>query len=226
MKAMQDRYTDRLSDYIDDEELDPREREEIETHLKACSECRTVLAELRAVAARAASLPDRPPTTNLWPGVVERIGATTVLPFRGKARRNITFTIPQFVAASLALMVLSGGIVWLSKVGGSRTDLPPVTASTGEPDAAAPRPAKFGDVYYDEAIADLERTLEAGRQQLDPQTVRVIEENLMSIDRAIEQSRAALGRDPANSFLNAHLAAARKRKLALLREATALTNKS
>ena len=31
MKAMQDRYTDRLSDYIDDEELDPREREEIES---------------------------------------------------------------------------------------------------------------------------------------------------------------------------------------------------
>jgi anti-sigma factor RsiW len=34
---MQDRYTDRLSDYIDDEDLDPREREEIEAHLKACS---------------------------------------------------------------------------------------------------------------------------------------------------------------------------------------------
>jgi hypothetical protein len=103
-----------------------------------------------------------------------------------------------------------------------------MAASSGEPDAATPRPAaaKLTDVSYDEAIADLERTLEAGRQQLDPQTVRVLEENLMAIDRAIEQSRTALGRDPANAFLSAHLAAARKRKLALLREAMALTNKS
>ena len=225
---MQDRYTDRLSDYMDDEDLDPRERAEIETHLKACSECRTVLAELRAVAGRAASLADTPPATSLWPGVESRLGASAVLPFRARARRHITFTIPQFVAASLALMVLSGGMVWLSKAGGSRTDLPPITASSAEPDAPAPTPAaaKRTDVSYDEAIADLERTLEAGRRQLDPQTVRVLEENLMAIDRAIEQSRTALGRDPANSFLNAHLAAARKRKLALLREATALTNKS
>ena len=223
---MQDRYTDRLSDYMDGEDLDPRERVEIEAHLAACSACRTVLGELRAVAARAASLPDTAPAANLWPGIEERLGASAVLPFRARARRHITFTIPQFVAASLALMVLSGGMVWLSKVGGERTELPPITASSGEADASKPKPANFADVQYDEAIADLERTLEAGRQQLDPQTVRVLEENLLAIDRAIEQSRSALSRDPANNFLNAHLAAARKRKLALLRNATALTSKS
>lgn len=223
---MQDRYTDRLSDYMDGEDLDPRERTEIEAHLSACNACRTVLGELRAVAARAASLPDTAPAANLWPGIEERLGASAVLPFRARARRHITFTIPQFVAASLALMVLSGGMVWLSKVGGERTDLPPIAASTGEADPSKPKPANFADVQYDDAIADLERTLEAGRQQLDPQTVRVLEENLLAIDRAIEQSRSALSRDPANNFLNAHLAAARKRKLALLRDATALTSKS
>ena len=222
---MQDRYTDRLSDYIDDEDLDARERAEIEAHLTVCSGCRTVLGELRAVAARAASLPDTAPEANLWSGIADRINASAVIPFRARARRHITFTIPQFVAASLALMVLSGGMVWLSKVGGSRTELPPVAASV-EVDTPAARPANFADFYYDEAIADLERTLETGRQQLDPQTVRVLEENLAAIDRAIEQSRSALSKDPANAFLNAHLAAARNRKLALLRNATALTNKS
>ena len=222
---MQDRYTDRLSDYIDDEELDPRERAEIEAHLQGCGACRNMLGELRAVAARAAALPDTAPAVNLWPGIADRVGGSAVLPFRAKARRHITFTIPQFVAASLALMVLSGGMVWLSRAGGSRTELPPVTAST-ETDRPAARPANFADLYYDQAIADLERTLEAGRQQLDPQTVRVLEENLAAIDRAIEQSRGALSKDPANTFLNAHLAAARNRKLALLRSATALTSKS
>ena len=52
----------------------------------------------------------------------------------------------------------------------------------------------------------------------------MLEENLLAIDRAIEQSRAALTKDPANRFLNTHLASARQRKLALLRSATALAS--
>ena len=62
----------------------------------------------------------------------------------------------------------------------------------------------------------------AGRNRLDPETVRIIEDNLLSIDQAIEQSRKALRADPANVYLNSHFAASRNRKLALLRRATAL----
>ena len=50
----------------------------------------------------------------------------------------------------------------------------------------------------------------------------MLETNLRSIDQAIEQSRRALAADPANVYLNVHMAAAKKRKLALLRRATAL----
>jgi tetratricopeptide (TPR) repeat protein len=218
-----DRYVNRLSDYIDDEDLDPRERAEIEAHLAACSSCRDLLAELRGVAARASLLAGVPPDRDLWPGIAERIGATAVLPFRAAARR-ISFTIPQLVAASLALMVLSGAMVWMVKEGAPGTDVPPVVANTPpDPDPAAIQPANFADTYYEEAIADLEKALAAGRDRLDPQTVRVLEENLLAIDRAIEQSRKALAADPANTFLNMHLASARQRKLALLRDATALT---
>ena len=51
----------------------------------------------------------------------------------------------------------------------------------------------------------------------------MLEQNLQTIDGAIEQSRRALEADPANAFLNRHLESARQRKLALLRRATALT---
>ena len=54
-----------------------------------------------------------------------------------------------------------------------------------------------------------------------PQTVRVLERTCEAIDRAIEQCREALAADPANVYLNSHLAEARQRKLALLRRATA-----
>ncbi len=221
---MHDTFTHRLSDYLDDEDLTPRERREIEEHLATCVQCRTVLNELRAVAARAAALADTAPAADLWPGITRRIAATGVVPFRAKVRRSITFTIPQLIAASLALMVVSGGMVWGLRWGGSRTDIPAVVATVEAPGAPSVEPANFADSYYEEAIADLERTLEAGRERLDPQTVRVLEENLLAIDRAIDQSRGALAKDPANRFLNTHLAAARKRKLALLRSATALAS--
>jgi tetratricopeptide (TPR) repeat protein len=217
---MDDAYTNRLSDYLDDEDLGTTERAEIEAHLASCVACRGTLADLRAVAARARSLVDTRPATNLWPGIEERIGGRRIVPFSSRTPRRISFTIPQLVAAGLALMVLSGAMVWISKVGGPRTEFRPIAAAD-----QALRPANFADEQYDAAIADLQKALDAGRDQLDPQTVRVLEENLLAIDRAIDQSRRALDEDPANLFLNTHLAAARNRKLAILRSATALVGK-
>jgi anti-sigma factor RsiW len=216
-----DAYTSRLSDYLDDEDLSPAERAEIEGHLRGCAECRATLEELREVVGQAAALTDSAPETDLWSGIQDRLGSRDVVPFPARAARRVSFTIPQLVAAGLALMVLSGSMVWMMRVGQGRADLPPMAASEG------PRPVNVSttDAGYEEAIADLERALEAGRDRLDPQTIRVIEANLMAIDRMIAQSREALAADASNSFLNMHLADARRRKLELLRSATALTNK-
>ncbi len=138
--------------------------------------------------------------------------------------RRFSFTLPQLAAAGIALMVLSGGLVWMARSGDPRADFDPISAHVDAPEGDAPavRPANFADEHYDEAIADLEQTLEAGRKALDPETIRVLEENLAAIDRAIDQSRRALSADPANVYLNTHLASARQRKLALLRRASAL----
>ncbi len=57
------------------------------------------------------------------------------------------------------------------------------------------------------------------RDQLDPETVRVIEENLRLIDRAIAQAQQALAQDPASTYLNEHLIATMQQKLEFLRRA-------
>jgi hypothetical protein len=164
-----------------------------------------------------------PPGADLWPGIAARIGASgNVVPFPLTTARRISFTIPQFVAASLALMVVSGGMVWLARAGGSRTDVAPVSAEAPVRRAPEILPVDFADPQYDQAVADLEETLQVGRGRLDSETVRVLEANLQAIDRAIEQSLQALEADPASLYLNAHLATARQRKLALLRRASAL----
>jgi tetratricopeptide (TPR) repeat protein len=84
----------------------------------------------------------------------------------------------------------------------------------------------FADAQYDAAVADLQKALENGRGQLDASTIAVVEHNLQIIDQAINQAREALVADPANSYLSSHLVEARRRKLDLLRRATALTNEA
>jgi anti-sigma factor RsiW len=219
---MTDIWIDRLSDYIDGE-LTPADRAALETHLAGCGDCANALAELRAVTARAAALPPRPPHADLWPGIESRIDVPpAIVAFRPRAVRRLSFTVPQFVAASLALALVSGGGVWILNHGGRATSAPPVAAAVASPGVL---PASFADPHYDEAIADLQQALQEGRAQLDPETVKILEANLDTIDKAIDQCRQALASDPGNLYLHNHLNDARQRKLTLLRRAAAMVNK-
>ena len=222
-----DAFTSQLSEYLDDE-LSPGQRQTVDAHLVECEACRRTLEELRHVVAHAANLTDSAPVSDLWPGIESRIapGSTRarVSPFRRAISARLSFTIPQVAAAGLALMVLSGGLVWMARSGDPRADVQPIQAQVQEADPVIAR-ANFADKHYDRAIAELQRTLDEGRKSLDVETVRVLEENLAAIDRAIEQCRQALDTDPGNVYLNTHLAEARQRKLLLLRRATALATK-
>lgn len=206
---------DLLSEYLDDE-LDGAERQSVEAHVGTCLTCRRELDALRAVATRARTLQDRGPDADLWPGIAERITGRQAAESPRREARRFSFTLPQLVAAGLALMVLTGALASLARLGGPRTDFPPVSAG----DTAA------ADGAYSAAIADLQRSLDAGRSRLDEHTLRVLDTNLAAIDDAIAQCRQALGEDPGNVYLNTYLAEARWRKLELLRHAAAIVEKS
>jgi anti-sigma factor RsiW len=211
-----DQWTDRLSEYLDDE-LDARERSELEAHLSQCALCRTILDELRAVVSRAQAVTNRGPDTDLWPGIAQRIAAM------GGTRRY-AFSLPQLAAAGIALMVLSGGAVWMLRQQTNEPAPPALQAAVIENVNPALVPIDLADAKYDQAVADLQEALKAGRSRLDPETITVLEASLASIDQAIEQSQRALAADPANTYLYSHLAAARQRKLALLRRVNALAD--
>jgi hypothetical protein len=78
-------------------------------------------------------------------------------------------------------------------------------------------------VKSDLAIAALEQRLAEGESVLDSSTVRIIEESLAKIDRAIASATAALEADPGNMWLNRHLADSKARKLRLLEKAAVLS---
>lgn len=242
---MTDRWTDRLSEYLDGELAAP-DRAELEAHLSLCEECAETLEALRTVAGRARHLETPPLTEDLWPAIEARIAAGSkgrIFRLRPSAFR-FTLSLPQAAAAALALTLLSGGAMWWAMRHGplARANSGPVAsqmqaAAPGANSAAGTAPAPgatfppgadvnqfagFDASHYDTAIADLERTLSEHRSQLDTSTVRVVEQNLVIIDRAIEQARRALAADPASPYLNGHLAQQLKFKLDLLRRATDL----
>ncbi|MEO5511889.1 MAG: zf-HC2 domain-containing protein [Longimicrobiales bacterium] len=70
---------------------------------------------------------------------------------------------------------------------------------------------------YDVAIAELEQAAAQSRGQLDPTTLRVIEQTMGTIDQAIADARAALAAEPSNAYLHRHLDRTMKQKLDLLR---------
>jgi tetratricopeptide (TPR) repeat protein len=239
-------WTDQLSDYLDGE-LPEDERSAVDEHLRRCASCAAVLNDLKRVVARAASADARPPQTDLWRGIAARLNESgkpaRVVPFALKEARRFAFTLPQLAAAAALLIAVSGGVAWqfAARMGGQvrdarsadlqvRPDAPAAPGGgpegNGAADFARVESVSMADAQYDAAVADLEKALKAGRGSLDASTVAIVEHNLQIIDQAINQAREALAGDPANSYLSGHLVEARRRKLDLLRRATALATET
>jgi anti-sigma factor RsiW len=219
-----DPWTDRLSEYLDGE-LTEAERTALERHLAACPGCSTTLADLSRVVLRAGALPAPKPQRDLWEGIAERIAAERGAPPArpapsGGRQRRWSLAWPELAAAALAIAAGSGGVAWWAA--GRAMAPPPVVAGEGGPTIVSPAVAGPATPRYDAAVADLQRVLAAGRGTLDSSTVRVLEQNLALIDRAIDDAQRALAADPGNTYLNAHLAHTMRRKLDLLRQAASL----
>jgi hypothetical protein len=226
-KTNHDAYLDRLSEYLDGT-LSLVERVQVRRHLDECTSCAAVLAELRAVVARASDLRgDLPSDRDLFPGIVAGIeGRPTPVSWVGEpegvGRRaaRASFGRPQRIAASVALLAVAGVGAWLA-----RTGVTPVSEGTQAPQAAAASEeplAVFADERTDAVIAELENGLAENRSLLDPSTVGAIEANLAILDAALAEARLALAEDPGSTYLNHHLADTLRRKLQLLRDANAL----
>jgi anti-sigma factor RsiW len=219
-----DFWRDRLSEYLDDE-LETAERVALEDHLPGCAECRRTLEELRAVVRRASTLEVCAPAEDLWPAIAARIAAPgprlAAAPERRRRMPRWSFSLPQLAAAAAAVAVVSCVAMWLAL---GRAPVPRVasTPEAARPAGDAAMPASFDVQRYDATIAELEAALREHRSELDPATVRTLEQNLRIIDQATEQARRALAGDPANPYLNGHLAAQLRLKVDVLKQATAL----
>jgi hypothetical protein len=224
--AEHERWSRRLSELVDGE-LDGEELRAAQTHLVHCSACRTVAGDLRRIAGAAGGLGDIPPGRDLWPGIEERLGGAgeagsrraDPTERRAARRPGLALSVPQLAAA--VLLIALSSLVTTAVIRG------PSAGSAPLGPAHSPTPGVAGvDAAAPPALADeveaLTRAVREGGAGLDPRTRRILEDNLAVIEGAIDDARRALVQDPANPFLEEHLARAWQRKLAYLREAAGI----
>lgn len=198
----------RLDDFVD-ERLSPRDHADVQRHLDSCESCRREVEELTGLLAAARDLPrSLQPPWDSWPDIEARLSPRS-------RRPRLRGWIPQAIAA--ALLIAFGGV-------SSRWLWPPA-AATGIAEARiSDESATSGAIALARAEVEYLRVKESlwisiyhHQDELSSMTVSVVEHNLRTIDKAIEDIHQALEQDPGNPRLESQLFANQRRGIGLLR---------
>jgi hypothetical protein len=208
--------------------LDDADRRRLDAHLATCAACRAFAADVRAIrrAARSLQPPALPP--RLWAGLAEEIR-------REGAPRTRWPIPPRWLAVAATLVVaVAAGLPFI------RTGPPP--QQPAQAPAALVTPVSSGNAsadelvqgvetelqaaqrHYENALANLEQMAQSGRPGVDSQVAETLRSNVALVDRAIQDSRAALKTDPQSEPARESLFEALRRKVALLQDTIALVN--
>lgn len=200
-----------------DGSLDAERQARVDTHCRGCAACRDTLAELKEIRAAAATLDRHTPSPELWRAIAAQLKDPTVASQIGRSRWVSAWTQ---LAAAAALMLMLGAAAWFSAGiewrgnGTAATDLARNAASE----------LQLAEQHYANAITALEQLTVDKDNTLDPSVAAEIAQSLQSIDRAIDDSRAALKSDPNSFVAQTSLLEALRMKVAVLQETVSLIN--
>src|SRR5262245_31901886 len=168
-------------------------------HVAVCADCRAELAALRSVLASLAALPRGiAPGRDLLAGIHARIDAQPASEPAQHLRARTLWSLRWPLAAAAVLLIVATAVVtrvWIARTEPSVASVPP--AGTAQLVRHQPQ---LLQQKYESAITELEQLVAAQRAQLSPTTLRLLQENLRVIDRAIRESQAALQQDPNNQL--------------------------
>jgi hypothetical protein len=198
-----------FDDYLDDE-LSARARHQVERHVTSCDGCRAELTELRSLieAARELEL-QTAPDHDLWPAIAARLESETAAETPWWLR---------LAAAGIALAILSVplSVWWMGRSDESARSTfqyeRPTQPLTVQAELAR---AEDGVLL---PRTDLLTAIELRRDVVPDDTLHVLEESMMLLDRAIAETRAALDEDPQNLRLRMLLAARYQQERKLLQK--------
>jgi hypothetical protein len=211
-------------------------------HIEGCARCAELLNEVTAIVGDARDLPALTPSRDLWPEIEARIQAD-VVPLGARSSRRVAgmervrprWLGARLAAAAAALVLATAGITYVAATRGNATRT--VAAGTSSDGGSTSGNAggngttgmavrnastSSSEQLYDREIAQLQTIVGEHSSLLDSTTVAVIQRNLVIIDSAIAESRAALAADPNSRFLNDQLNSVLDQKVELLRTAALL----
>jgi anti-sigma factor RsiW len=206
-------------------ELDPAAERSVERHLEGCPSCRALVADLRTIRAAAFTLDRREPPAHLFTRIQARVSVEPPAPARWLAWPNTPTAWGTWLAAAAALIIATTvGVMPLLRSAGP--------ADPGDPGDGGPATLvdsvqadlEAAEQHYDRAIQGLERIAKSDTAELDPQVAAVLQKNLQVVDRAINESRAALKSQPASATAQDGLFEAMRAKVALLQQTVELIN--
>jgi hypothetical protein len=122
-------------------------------------------------------------------------------------------------AAAVLVAAIAGTVTW-------RRQAPTVdrsTASSAELQGSVEAEVQQAEKHLESAVASLE-VLARDRQALDPQDAAELQKNILVVDQAIGESKAALKAQPMSTQAQDSLFEAFRTKIALLQDTIALIN--
>jgi hypothetical protein len=227
-------------------DLGDEERRAVDTHLRECLRCASLVRDIQNIRLDASKLPELAPSRDLWEGIAARIGAP-VIELKPRQAGTPVRRSWQMAAAAVVLMAVSSGVTYLvtsgqrSATGGEQIvtapDSNPAPVTPVSPNVVTPRPRPSSgtgstvlissepsapEITYDQEITRLRVILDQRRSHLDTATVQAVEKSLKAIDQAILDARNALAGDASSAFLNEQLNRALEKKLGVLRRVALL----
>lgn len=221
-----------LGDYVDGT-LAPERVRAVESHVTACADCRSMVADFTAIRGAARTLEPQMPAAHVWTHIaaaLEHDQHAAALESRQRLAPWWRLTTGAMawkpLLAAAAMVVILTGATWVAWHDAS-TRVGSFQASAVAPvqgDATLAPEVQLAEQGYSTAIGDLERVTQEQGGSLDPETAKVMKANLAVIDQAIGQSREALKTEPANPTARESLFDALRSKVQLLQDTVALIN--
>lgn len=206
-----------LNDYLDDA-LEACARQELEAALAGSEPLRRELSQLRELRDATGRLPRSiEPRRDLWPEIADRIDAGRLVSGRFQATPEpagpwksaessgaIWRQWRRLAVAAVLLVTISSGITAYLL----RQSVPsPGPQDSGLGSASlnistiARDEFRSAEREYLRVTEELLAALEARRDELSPETLRLVQANLVLMDQAIQETRTALELDPSNGRL-------------------------
>lgn len=209
-----------LSEYIDGA-LELGEQVDIERHLRDCDPCRGVRDDLLQIVHFSQQLPMQSPSTALWKRISSDLAElqpsfwTRRLRWLASIRTlNLSFSVPQLIAAAAALaIVVSIGVI-VSRRGDGQ---PQLSSSFGRLSSTEVTPLSQTDLQQlEKQISQLSVAVEQRKESWDPELRTAFERNLLYIDQSLLECRHQLKDNPADNVSQELMLNAYREKVRLL----------